>query len=113
MNTLTELEQQINQAEAKVNELREQLAAQKKSERASAISTVRDLIKVHGLSAVELGLNGKSTAGTKIKTNDKRSRVAAKYKDPATGITWTGRGKTPAWLNAQIKAGRNKQDFLI
>ena len=108
MNTLTQLEQQINQAEVKVNELRQQLAAQKKSERAGAISAVRDLIKAHGLSAAELGLNGKSSRGEKLKTSDKRSSVAAKDKDPATGITWTGRGKTPAWLNAQIKAGRNK-----
>jgi DNA-binding protein H-NS len=27
-----------------------------------------------------------------------RAPVAAKYRDPATGKTWTGRGKAPAWI---------------
>ncbi|WP_230939484.1 H-NS histone family protein [Burkholderia diffusa] len=28
-------------------------------------------------------------------------KVAAKYRDPKTGATWTGRGKTPRWLIGQ------------
>jgi DNA-binding protein H-NS len=35
-------------------------------------------------------------------------RIAAKYKDPTTGKTWTGRGRTPRWLD-----GKKKDDFLI
>jgi DNA-binding protein H-NS len=44
---------------------------------------------------------------------DKRSVVAPKYRDAATGMTWTGRGKQPKWLAAYIKAGKKLADFAI
>lgn len=114
MSTLTELQQQINQAEAKVNELREQLAQQKNNERVQAISSAKELIKTFQLTAAELGLSGKKTLARKERPmGDKRVSVAPKYKDPASGKTWTGRGKTPAWLAAQLAAGHSKQDYLI
>jgi DNA-binding protein H-NS len=31
-----------------------------------------------------------------------------KYRDTATGQSWTGRGRAPKWLE-----GKNKEDFLI
>src|SRR5688500_4286202 len=35
----------------------------------------------------------------------KRSKVQAKYLDPATGDTWSGRGRMSSWLAAKVKAG--------
>ena len=32
------------------------------------------------------------------KSQDQRSTVKAKYKDPKSASTWTGRGRTPAWV---------------
>ena len=32
------------------------------------------------------------------KSRDQRSTVKAKYKDPNSAATWTGRGRTPAWV---------------
>jgi len=114
MSTLSELQQQINQAEAKVNELREKLVEQKNNERVQAIASARELIKTHQLSAPDLGLAGKKSATRKEPaTGGKRSKVAPKYKDPSSGKTWAGRGKTPAWLSAHLSAGRSKQDYLI
>ena len=114
MSTLTELQQQINQAEAKVNELREKLAQQKNNERLQAITAAKELIKTHQLSAADLGLAGKKATTRKERaTGDKRSTVEPKYKDPSSGKTWTGRGKTPAWLAVHLSAGRSKQDYLI
>ncbi|MBR5950393.1 MAG: H-NS histone family protein [Actinomycetaceae bacterium] len=37
-----------------------------------------------------------------------QSKVAAKYRDPVTGQTWSGRGRTPLWL-----VGKDKGQFLI
>ncbi len=37
-----------------------------------------------------------------------KKTAAAKYRDPATGATWTGRGKPPNWIQ-----GKNRDDFLI
>ncbi len=42
-----------------------------------------------------------------------RGAVKPRYQSPTTGETWTGRGKQPAWLQAEIAAGANINDFLI
>ena len=34
--------------------------------------------------------------------------VAAKYRNPLTGATWSGRGKSPRWIQ-----GKKRDDFLI
>ncbi|MFZ2293393.1 MAG: H-NS histone family protein [Polaromonas sp.] len=111
MSNLSALQQKITEAEATVNELRKQLEAERKGERTQAIAKAKELIKTHDLTASDLGFSGKA-AGKKA-SGDKRNVVAPKYQDPASGKTWTGRGKSPAWLSVQLAAGRNKQDFLI
>ncbi len=115
MSTLNELLQQINQAEAKVNELREKLAEQKNNERLQAIASAKELIKIHQLSAADLGLAGKKITTRKEQrvTGGKRSVIPPKYRDPSSGKTWTGRGKTPTWLTAYLSVGHGKQDYLI
>jgi DNA-binding protein H-NS len=40
-------------------------------------------------------------------------KVRAKYRDPKTGMTWTGRGVQPVWLREKIKQGARREDFLI
>jgi len=111
MTNVSDLQQKINEAEAHVNELRKQMEAQRKGERTQAIAAAKELIKTHELNALELGFSGKASA--KRVTTDKRNSVAPKYQDPETGKTWTGRGKTPAWLSSQLASGRDKQEFLI
>lgn len=56
---------------------------------------------------------GAKKAGKKSKATDKRSVVAPKYRDAASGATWTGRGKQPRWLAAAIKSGKKLDDFRI
>lgn len=34
--------------------------------------------------------------------------AAAKFRNPETGETWSGRGREPAWIK-----GKNRDDFLI
>ncbi|MFI5447156.1 H-NS family nucleoid-associated regulatory protein [Polaromonas sp. UC242_47] len=114
MTTLNELQQQISQAEAKVKELREKLAQQRNNERAQAIISAKEIIKLHQLSATDLGLATKKSMNRKeTATGDKRIVVAPKYQDPRSGKTWTGRGKTPTWMATYLSAGNGKQDYLI
>jgi len=41
-------------------------------------------------------------------------KVPPKYRNPANPAeTWTGRGKQPRWLAAQVANGRKLEDFLI
>ena len=69
------------------------------------------------------GLNGPSApltveksphaSHTEILTPPKAgSTFAAKYRDPLSGKTWTGRGKPPLWITEALKAGK-KDDYLI
>jgi DNA-binding protein H-NS len=40
--------------------------------------------------------------------------VAAKYRNPKNADeVWSGRGRMPLWLGAEIKAGKARKDFLI
>ena len=50
--------------------------------------------------------NGKSTGS-------KGSTGKAKYRDPATGDTWSGRGRMSGWLAAKVKAGEKAARYLV
>ena len=42
------------------------------------------------------------------------AKIAPKYRNPANAAeTWTGRGKPPRWLAAELAAGKSKESFLI
>ena len=51
------------------------------------------------------------------RTRDERRpypKVLPKYRNPdKRGETWAGRGKQPRWLAAQLKGGKELDDFLI
>jgi DNA-binding protein H-NS len=40
--------------------------------------------------------------------------VRQKYRNPKNpGETWSGRGKQPRWITAQLKSGKKLHDFLM
>jgi DNA-binding protein H-NS len=84
--------------------LEQAIAAARKNEISNALSKVRELVAEYGLTPQDIfpGRGAKS-ASTKVV-----SKVAAKYRDPATGQTWTGRGKAPKWIE-----GRDREPFVI
>lgn len=46
--------------------------------------------------------------------NGKGRKVPAKFANPANpGETWSGRGRQPKWLAAQLKAGARIDDFRL
>jgi DNA-binding protein H-NS len=81
--------------------LEAQIEAARKAEIGEAVATIRQLCGDYGLTEKDIFTgDGKSSR--------KGSVVAAKYRDPATGATWTGRGKAPLWI-----AGADREKFLI
>lgn len=56
---------------------------------------------------------GGSTGGSGRVSRIKGLKVAAKYRHPKTGETWSGRGGVAGWLAAELKAGKKREDFLI
>lgn len=76
----------------------------RQAEVASAVSKVREIVDQYGLTIMDI-FPGRASKSGGVKTVNK---VAAKYRDPATGQTWTGRGKPPKWIE-----GKEREAFLI
>src|SRR5690606_33730864 len=53
-----------------------------------------------------------AAAGKKAGTSPTRA-VPAKFRDPQTGNTWTGRGRAPNWIVDAEAAGKTRDEFLI
>lgn len=87
-------------------ELERQIAEQQRAERSAAIAQVRQLMDQYGLTLADIGARGAPAAAP-------RAKVAAKYRDPATGQTWSGRGLQPNWLKAALASGKTLSNFLV
>jgi DNA-binding protein H-NS len=97
MSTYKDLQSQIEKLQKEAEHAR-------KSELANAIADIHAKMKEFGISADDLGFGGgKKKAGKAV-----RKPVAPKYRNNATGETWSGRGKPPKWM-----AGRDKAQYLI
>lgn len=88
------------------HELEKAIAETRSKERAAAIAQVRELMSTHGLSVADLSPKVGKTAQRGVK-------IEAKYKNPATGDTWSGRGLMPKWLKAAVAAGKKPQEFAV
>ena len=100
MSKIKDLQAQIAALQAQVEEV-------KKTEVNEAIAKVRAIVEEYDLKAKDIFTvkrRGKAVGAT----SGKRAEVAAKYRDPMSGKTWSGRGLTPKWL-----AGKNKADYEI
>jgi len=85
-----------------------QISEARRQERNEAISKVRALMAEHGLTAADLVAK---TSGARASTSGRK--VAAKYRDPVSGQTWTGRGLKPKWLAAALESGKQLTDFAV
>lgn len=128
-------EQTLPELLAKMKEIERQVETARKAEYASAVRQVKELVKAYGIAAKDIGFSDpaapKAGRGRKASTEKapakrgrkpgsksapratKGSKVAPKYRDPATGATWTGRGKRPRWIADAVAAGRTEASFLI
>ncbi len=92
--------------------------------------SVDELWKLHELVATELSrkiMAERATLESRLRQlgrpigdgEMKRARrpypkVLPKYRNPKNrSETWSGRGKQPLWLKAQLRSGRKVDDFLI
>ena len=92
-------------------EIERKIAEAQREERAAAISKIRALMAEYGLTAADIA--GKTAAPPRAKGTTTGSKVAPKYRNAATGETWSGRGLQPKWLKSAIAEGRTLEDFAI
>lgn len=89
-----EIQKQIAELQAKAEEAR-------RSEVAAARAQIEAIMSEYGLTLADI-------AGGAKQPKAARKAVEIKYKDEATGDSWTGRGRAPKWLE-----GKDKNQYLV
>ena len=103
--SVAELKHLTSEAEALIESKKEQ-------ELDAAYKQVLQIASDHGVSVEELMTRGGKSA--KSKSSSTRKPVAPRYRNPDNQQeTWTGRGKQPRWLVAELEKGAKLDDFLI
>ena len=88
--------------------LEKEIEATRKQARADAISKVKGLMAEYGLTMADL-----SSKAPAKPSGAKGGKVAPKYRNTATGDTWSGRGLQPKWLKAALAAGKTIDEFAV
>lgn len=99
MATYKELMAQKEALEAQLSEVRA-------TEIAGVVEQIQGLMEQYGLTVDDLAKRRRGRPAASA-TKAKAEPLPAKYRDPKTGKTWSGRGRSPAWL------GKRPEKFLI
>ena len=100
----------LNELLAQKAALEKQIMDAQREERASAITQVKALMSQYGLTLADLGTRSAPMPSPRKTASGK---VPVKFRDPATGDSWSGRGLQPKWLKAALAAGRALSDFAV
>ena len=90
--------------------LEKQIAEAQHAEHAQAVSQVRELMTQYGLTLADI--SGRAASSGKA-AKSSGAKVPAKYRNPATGDQWSGRGLKPKWLRAALESGRDIKEFTL
>ncbi len=101
--TLTAVEKRIAALQKVADKL-------KKKDKGPAIKAILAMMAKHDVSIGDLRVGKVGPAAKKAR---KGKPVGAKYRDPDSGKTWSGRGRTPLWLSTAENAGKKREEFLI
>lgn len=90
---------------AQAEALLKQAETARRAEIAVVVAEIQAKMKEYGITLADLRGGSKKAKS--------RSAVAAKYRYPATGESWSGRGRAPKWLVAELAKGRTREEFLV
>ena len=95
--TIADLQQQLNSIKAEIE-------SRRISARSELRSDIEQMLKDADLSLSDVFPElAKAAKATAAKTRV-RAEVAARYKDPSSGLLWSGRGRSPKWVEAILQA---------
>ncbi|WP_332459743.1 H-NS histone family protein [Burkholderia ubonensis] len=89
---------------AKIRALQVQAELARKNEVQRVIEEIQKVIAEFDLTPGDLFAD----IQRKTRRVRRRAPALAKYRDPASGAVWSGRGRTPRWI-----AGQDREKFLI
>ncbi len=101
-----DLHELIEKAKKRISEI-------EKSEAIEVRAKLFALAKEHGYDAAQLIGGGGSSKAVAADAEKVRRPAKAKYQDPDSGKTWTGRGLKPLWVRATLAAGKSVESLLI
>jgi DNA-binding protein H-NS len=99
-------ERELDQMLAQQAEIAARVDAQRQGLKTAVLAEMREKIARYGLTADELGFT-QTAAPAPVPVGDGTVSVP-KYRDPQSGRTWSGRGRTPVWLH-----GKDRLAYLI
>lgn len=111
METYSAAKQKI---EKEILRLQRQMKTLKVKQRRPIITSIVRSMQDNEITIEELtqALESTKKRGTKGVAQSK-SVLPPKYRNPATGDTWTGRGRPPRWILDADAAGKARDSFLI
>jgi DNA-binding protein H-NS len=95
---------------SQIEELKRKAEGVRQQEMSGAIAEIKRLMAQFGITTDDLGVSSVRSGTGKSKP---RGTVAAKYRDPISGKTWTGRGRRPGWVVALEGQGKSLDDCRI
>lgn len=110
--TLIQIRQQIEKLEREAESVRDK-------EIAGVIARIKKAIGFYGLTPNDLFEGNTKKMGRPEDVAGPSTRKAAKkqavarFKDPASGKTWTGHGKRPGWFVKAIEEGKSTEELAL
>lgn len=101
--TTTDNHNDVEALEAERDALDARIKAQRDAEKNEVLVQIKTVMQSFGVTTEDV-VNYMGD----YKPKRQIAKAVPKYKDPATGVTWSGRGKAPAWIK-----DKNYADFLI
>jgi DNA-binding protein H-NS len=108
-----------------VADLQKVIAAAEQQREARRESGKKELVEEFKARAAEMGLSLHELVGStgqagrtarkarSLRKGASASPPAAKFRNPETGETWSGRGRMPGWLKQAEEQGRSREDFAV
>ena len=93
----------LEELQTLARDIETEIVSRREVERERVLSQMRELAASLGLTLEEV-VRGEKNRGT----------IAPKYRHPANPVlTWSGRGKRPAWVNEALVAGMTMDDLAV
>lgn len=96
-----------------IDQLTKQAEEVRQAEVAAAVADIKAKMAQYGIRLSDItGKESGRTSGRKPAASGTRKKVAPKYRG-SNGELWTGRGRRPAWVEAELSKGRTMGDLAI
>lgn len=96
----------VEELQTLAQDIEQEIVTRREAERERVLTQMRELAGSLGMSLEDVLKMERGKGGGGV--------VAAKYRHPEDpSLTWTGRGKRPAWVNEALASGKSLEDLAI